>query len=157
MTTMKDGKTQDFPDKDTEDEALWQLLGRAKPPTVSPYFSRRVLREATPERQETGAAALFRRWRQALGAGWRRPRMAYSGALAAALLCCALSMISISTPQPGAMTSYRFAAPTPVASSAAQTGGAEEITSQDIDVIANLDNLMAYEEDHLWIEENNAF
>ena len=54
-----------------DDAALWDLLGRAEPPKVGPYFARRVLREVSLQAESPAAtwwqpAAL---WRAAFVAG----------------------------------------------------------------------------------------
>lgn len=54
----------DFNDND----ALWKVLGRAKPVEASPYFVRRVLREVRAERQAAPRFQVFLRWFFPLGA-----------------------------------------------------------------------------------------
>jgi hypothetical protein len=49
-------------DRELEDDALWDLLGKATPPSVSPFFARNVVREV--RQQQKGFARFFsRRWR----------------------------------------------------------------------------------------------
>ena len=47
-----------------EQDALWNLLGKAKPVEVSPFFSRNVLRAIRAEHPEKSRpfSFLFRRW-----------------------------------------------------------------------------------------------
>ena len=51
---------------DLENDELWELLGRAKPVAVSPYFSRRVLREIRLQPAPVVLPGFLLRW---LGAG----------------------------------------------------------------------------------------
>lgn len=50
-----------------EQDDLWQLLGKARPTVVSPFFSRNVLREIrlTPRKKEGAFSWLRARWRAA--------------------------------------------------------------------------------------------
>src|SRR5258705_7738341 len=51
-----------------EHDDLWQLLGKARPPRISPFFSRNVLRAIRaeqPERRAGWLGALWRHWRGA--------------------------------------------------------------------------------------------
>lgn len=54
---------EDRDDPDPQD-ALWELLGHARAPVVTPFFSRNVLRAIREERQEAPFTwgALLRRW-----------------------------------------------------------------------------------------------
>lgn len=45
-----------------ENDALWQTLGRAKPVSASPYFVRKVLREARSLRQAPSQFQILLRW-----------------------------------------------------------------------------------------------
>ena len=48
-----------------EQDALWRLLGSARPPKVSPFFSRNILREVRALKQEQPGffPALLRHWK----------------------------------------------------------------------------------------------
>ena len=166
------------------DQQLWQTLGRAKKPEVSPYFTRRVLREAAAVSQSGPASALWR----GLQAWWRAglpllrpPRAAaWSGALAAVAICAASVVMTF----PNGAADLHLAPPVrswhqeqpdqsgtdsafaPDGTDAdgsgttevAATGAAgDTLTQQDADVIADLDDLMAREETHLWTDDNAAF
>ena len=68
-----------------DDAALWDLLGRAEPPKVGPYFARRVLREVSLQADSQAApwwqpAALWRACR-------RLPRAAFVAGTPVAALC----------------------------------------------------------------------
>jgi hypothetical protein len=52
----------------TENDALWKVLGQAKPAKASPYFVRKVLREVRSERQSPSRWTLWLRWLAPLGA-----------------------------------------------------------------------------------------
>lgn len=114
-----------------EEDALWSLLGRAPAPRVSPYFARRVVRETVRLEEEGGWA-----WR--LLTRWRRPYAAWSGAAAALAVGLGLAWHPLTRPAPW------------------EAAGVEEIGPQDVEVIANLDNLLAFEENDLWIDDHNA-
>ncbi len=47
---------------DFDNGPLWELLGRAKPVAVSPYFSRRVLREIRLSPSRPLLPPIFLRW-----------------------------------------------------------------------------------------------
>lgn len=131
---MKEGS--DRPGKsESGDPALWDLLGALPPPPVSPFFSRRVLRETVRLEEERGLAV---RWLRR----WALPHPAWSGALAAALV----GVVSLSLAFHG--PHLRPAAPM-------QKDGRDDLTARDVEVIADLDNLMAYEENRIWTDESN--
>ena len=83
-----------------DDQELWQMLGRARKPEVSPYFARRVLREAACLPQTRPGSALWRglkAWWQAGLPLLRPPRAAaWSGAFAAVVICAASVMMTFS-------------------------------------------------------------
>ncbi len=83
-----------------DDQELWQMLGRARKPEVSPYFARRVLREAASLPQTRPGSALWRglkAWWQAGLPLLRPPRAAaWSGAFAAVVICAASVMMTFS-------------------------------------------------------------
>jgi hypothetical protein len=115
---------------DPERDDLWELLGKAKPPKVSPFFARNVLREA--RNLDSGQAPAWRRaWLQ-----WRWPALGATAALAALL-----ALGPLGTP-PAADAP---AAPAPTAS-------AEALDPADFDVIVNLDELLALDSTSTWLE-----
>ncbi len=110
-----------------EHDDLWRLLGKAKTPAASPFFSRNVLRAIREEKQEaTGFFAWLRRHWQ-LGA----------------LGTCAVAVAAIVL-APGPQ---RTEAPDPTAVLAEQLS-----QSIDYQVISNLDELIASEESLAWLE-----
>ena len=108
-----------------EHDDLWHLLGKAKAPEVSPFFSRNVLRAIREDKQENAGfvAWLRRRWQvAAIGTG--------------ALLIAGFAL-------------------TPPAEQADQTTMllAEKVSqSTDYQVISDLDELLASEESAVWLE-----
>ncbi len=153
------------------DAALWDLLGRARPPAPpSPYFARRVLREV---------AALEEGRREAReGGGWgalaaflglhRRPRLLAAAAAGVALLALTGTGIlwHASAPEEGARLARQEV---PAASSlSASTGGGEEagdegmgvglepVTDRDLAVIADLEDLLDTQENRIWLEDDAA-
>ena len=171
---MTDGKPEEtaHPAPEEDDAALWSLLERApRPGPVSPYFARRVLREvaaleeAKPAPVEGALGWPVRLWRAwhgqargvlagalgavvllAVGAGvspsrWRAP-VAVPGAAAA------LAGAADADPvEPGIPTSNDAASPSPAAAD-------PPVAAQDVEVIADLDNLLSREESRLWTDEN---
>lgn len=113
----------------TEDhDDLWRLLGNAKTPAVSPFFSRNVLREVRSLRQERPGFAgwLHRHWR------WQVPALA-----------CGMAVVAgagFLTDRGGDEESQLFAI-------------AEDVSaSPDYQVISDLDELLAWEESSVWID-----
>lgn len=104
---------------------LWHLLGKARRPAVSPFFSRNVLRAIRTEKQETPGVLAWLRHH------WKIP----------ALGTCALAiagLVLLPSAEHSDQTTVHLA----------------EQVSQSIDyqVIANLDELLASEENLAWIE-----
>ena len=109
-----------------EDEKLWDLLGEAKPPAViSPFFSRNVLREI---RQHSS-------WSDRLVA-WLHPRRLIPATTVAATLVAA----AIAFQKLGA----------PMASSENLPDSVAQLDPDDYEVVADLDDLLAVEDDNLW-------
>jgi len=110
-----------------EDQELWDILGHTAEPRLSPLFARNVLRKI---RQE---ASPFERTRN-----WFSPwRLAAASAVAIVVIGMA-----IATHRP-----------------VSQTVGTNEpdvvakIDPQDYDVVADLDELIAWDENSLWEEK----
>lgn len=49
-------------DEDFEDARLWKILGEVRPVSVSPYFSRRVMREIRVSPARAVLPPIFLRW-----------------------------------------------------------------------------------------------
>jgi hypothetical protein len=109
-----------------EKDDLWQLLGRAKTPEVSPFFSRNVLREVRVERQEQPSvwASLHQRW-----------AMALLGTCAVATAAVGL-LLHQNQPDQLALIASKVSA------------------SPDYQVISDLDDLLASEESSTWLDSS---
>ena len=113
-----------------ENDDLWRLLGKARPPSVSPFFSRDVLREVRGLRQEQSGffAALRRRWLLTLAA-------------AGCVIAVAASQFiggNLRNGQPDALTEI-----------------VQQVSdSPDYYVINDLDDLLASEESSVWLDNS---
>lgn len=114
--------------KRDDDEELWDLLGKAPAASVSPFFARNVLREI---RQERG-------WGQK-AFGWLAPRWATAAAAALAVCITAVFLVShnggISSKSPEGDDVPEVVA---------------NIDPSDYEVVADLDDLLAAQEDDSW-------
>ena len=109
-----------------EDEKLWDLLGEAKlPAAISPFFSRNVLREI---RQRPA-------WSDRLAA-WLHPRRLIPATTVAA--ACVAAAIAFQKPV------------APTASSEDLPESVAQLDADDYEVVADLDDLLAVEDDNLW-------
>jgi hypothetical protein len=113
-----------------EHDDLWQLLGKAKQPAVSPFFSRNVLREirATEQDAPRGLFSWFRlHWRPA--------------AVAASILLLFGGNIAKQQHEEHQVLSL----------------AATVSESPDYQVIAHLDELLDSEQNSLWLDNNNVY
>jgi hypothetical protein len=108
-----------------EHDDLWRLLGRAKSPTVSPFFSRNVLRAIREEGQERPG---FLVW---LRRHWR----------VAAISTCAVVISA------GVVLVHEEQSSDPDVLLAQQVS-----VSPDYQVISNLDELLDSEHNSVWLE-----
>ena len=107
-----------------DDKELWDVLGRLPKPTLSPFFALNVLRKI---RQEPSRFERARNWfsmRKVVGAS----------AVAAAFVALAL------------VTHY----PGPRTTSSRDSDVVAKIDPQDYDVVADLDALIAWDENTVW-------
>ena len=111
-----------------EDKDLWDLLGEAKAPPVSPYFARNVLRTVREGRESRGRFAWLPRH-------WRVPALAFGVLVVGSALLVdrgqraneELQMIVL----------------------------AQNVTeSPDYAVIGDLDELLASEESSVWLDDD---
>jgi len=107
-----------------DDKQLWDMLGRVPEPTLSPFFARNVVRNV---RQEAGYSGRIRGW-----FSWRRL------AAASAVVVVVIGM---------AIATHRS-----VSQSAATNSSdvVAKIDPQDYDVVADLDELIAWDENSVW-------
>jgi hypothetical protein len=127
--------------KNTDDnDKLWELLGKARQPTVSPFFARNVLRAVRQESQEEEArpvhgffrtlVRLLRRWT------WQ---------ITIASTCAIAALITV------APTNFvRHHHRTPVQA----TVDTRIVGNPDYEVIKHLDELVADEESSLWLDDS---
>ena len=110
-----------------DDKQLWDILGRIPEPKLSPFFARNVARSV---RQEATHLERMRGW-----FSWRR--------LAAA---SAVAMVVIGT----AIATHH---PVPQRTAVNGSDVVAKIDPQDYDVVADLDELIAWDENSVWEEK----
>ena len=107
-----------------DDKELWDVLGRLPEPTLSPFFARNLLRRI---RQERTPFEQVRNWfsvRKVVGAS------------AVAAVIAALALV----------THY----PGPRTTSSSDSDVVAKVDPQDYDVVADLDELIALDENNVW-------
>jgi hypothetical protein len=109
-----------------DDRHLWDLLGSAAQPEVSPFFARNVLRRVREDFDQERPSRVWLSWRRLLPA---------SGALAV-ITAFFIAYTSSFPPAPSA-----------------ENDVVAKIDAQDYEVVADLDNLLASDESNLW-EDN---
>lgn len=114
-----------------EDQELWDLLGKAAQPPISPFFARNVVRQV---RQEQDSPGLLRRW-------FSPRRLIPAAAVALALFVSAVS-VRLSTNNGDSQENL----PETVA----------QLEAQDYEIVADLDDLLATEEDGLWDDDTSV-
>lgn len=121
----------------TEDkDDLWDLLGQAKAPAPSPFFSRNVLRAIREEAQEKPGALLWVRTRlEVLRRHWQMTAVTATGACAVAVaLVVTFGPSSLHQPDPDLLLVQQVS------------------VSPDYQVISNLDELLDSERNSVWLE-----
>lgn len=115
-----------------EQDDLWRLLGKAKAPSVSPFFSRNVLRAIREEKQEKPSLLAWFNWR------W----------VTLAASACVLVVAS-------GVALHHPAHPQPVVAQAdpVMVLAQQVSTSPDYQVINHLDELLASEETSVWLDK----
>lgn len=116
-----------------EDQPLWDLLGKVGEPSLSPFFARNVLREIRQQPQMG--------WRERVSF-WLRPRRLIPATSIALALIAAASV------------SFHFSmrnAPSPDDPPEVVAN----IDPQDYEVVADLDDLLASEDDNVWSENES--
>lgn len=119
--------------KREDDEQLWELLGRAAEPKVSPFFARNTLRQVREEAERPN-----RVW-----SWFNLRRLAPVSALALAVVAALI----FTTTKPSLQE---------------ETAGNNEpdllamIDPQDYEVVADLDNLLALDENNLWDDDTSS-
>ena len=111
--------------KREDDQELWDLLGKAGQPTLSPFFARNVVRQI---RQEPD-------WRENV-ARWLSPRRLIPAAAVALAIVAPTMSVRV-----------------PNASDESLPETVAQLDPQDYEVVADLDDLIASEEDGLWDDD----
>ena len=107
-----------------DDKELWDVLGRLPEPALSPFFARNVLRKI---RQEPAHFERVRNWLSAR-------KIVGVSAVAAVVVALAL------------LTHY----PAQRTTSSSESDVVAKIDPQDYDVVADLDALIAWDENTVW-------
>lgn len=110
-----------------DDNDLWDILGRVPEPTISPFFARNVLRKI---RQEATGLGRARNW------------LSLRRLVAASAVAVVVVGMAIATHHP---VSQR--------ASANDSDVVAKIDPQDYDVVADLDELIAWDENTVWEEK----
>jgi len=118
--------------KTDEQDDLWRLLGRAKAPTVSPFFARNVLRAIREEKQEKPGLLAWLAW-----LNWRWVTLCASASVL--LVVSGITFRHTTQPQQQADSVMLLAQ--------------QVSTSPDYQVINHLDELLASEETSVWLEK----
>jgi len=106
-----------------DDKDLWDVLGRLPKPILSPFFARNVLRKI---RQKPTHFERVRNWLSV---------RKLVGASAVAAVVVALTLVT----HPGPRTT-----------SSSESDIVAKIDPQDYDVVADLDELIAWDENNVW-------
>ena len=126
--------------KTDEQDDLWRLLGQAKAPTVSPFFSRNVLRAIREEKQEK-PGVFARLFGGSQSVYWRWTLLSASASI---LLAVSGFAFHHHTTEPA----RQLAQADQVIVLAQQVS-----TSPDYQVINHLDELLASEETSVWLDK----
>jgi hypothetical protein len=110
-----------------DDKELWDVLGRVPEPTLSPFFARNVLRKIRHE------ASRFE---------WARNWFSLRRLVAASAVAILVVGMAIATHHP---VSQR--------ASANDSDVVAKVDPQDYDVVADLDELIAWDENNVWEEK----
>ena len=124
-----------------DNDKLWELLGKARRPSVSPFLSRNILRAIRQEEDARPALSLPRGFLFRLARSLRRR----TWQIAIAGTCVVAALITVA---PTAFVRHHHSAPVP-------TGFARQIVGNpDYEVINHLDELVADEENSLWLDDS---
>ena len=107
-----------------DDKELWDVLGRLPEPTISPFFARNVLREI---RQKPSYLERVRNW------------FSVGKIIAASAAAAVVAALALVTHYPGPRTT-----------SSSDSDVVAKIDPQDYDVVADLDELIAWDENSVW-------
>jgi len=110
--------------KREDDQQLWDLLGQASEPKLSPFFARNIVRATRPQSHSFGS---LRNW-------FSLRRLVPVAGLAAAVIAAVLTL------HHPALQKSADSTPDVIA----------QIDPQDYDVVADLDELLVTDESSLW-------
>ena len=113
--------------KREDDQELWDLLGRAAEPELSPFLARNIARQV---RQDRGYSERMRKW------------IGLRGLIPASVVAIALMAAIIATHHPVSQKS-----------SESEPDVVAKIDPQDYEVVADLDDLLAVDKGSLWDEK----
>ncbi len=114
--------------KREDDQDLWDLLGRTAEPKLSPFFARNVLRQV---RQEPSGFQRARKW------------VSLRRLIPASALAIVVIGVAVATHHPVSQKSP-----------ASEPDVVAKIDPQDYEVVADLDELLAVDENSLWDENS---
>lgn len=117
--------------KREDDEQLWDVLGRAAEYKLSPFFARNILREVRLESRSVEGRRAWLSWR----------RLVPASAMVVATLAVILALQHPTKPQN---------------QSEREADVVARIDPQDYDVVADLDDLLASDENGLWDDNSNS-
>jgi hypothetical protein len=107
-----------------DDKKLWDVLGQLPKPALSPFFARNVLRKI---RQEPSRLERARNW------------LSMRKVVAASVVAAIFVAIAVVTHYPGLR-----------ATSSSDSDVVAKVDPQDYDVVADLDTLIAWDENDVW-------
>jgi hypothetical protein len=110
-----------------DDKQLWDILGRVTKPSLSPFFARNVLRKI---RQEAAPFERARNW------------FSFRRLVAASAVAVIVVGMAIATHHPAPRTA-----------SPNDLDVVAKVDPQDYDVVADLDELIAWDENNVWDEK----
>ena len=110
-----------------DDKELWDILGRVPEPTLSPFFARNVVRSVRED------ATRF---------GWMRSWFNWWRLAAASAVVIVVVGIAVATHHPVSQTT-----------AANDSDVVAKIDPQDYDVVVDLDELIAWDENSVWEEK----
>ncbi len=146
--------------KTDEPDDLWRLLGQAKAPTVSPFFSRNVLRAIREEKQEKPSRFAWLSQLSHLSGRWNWVTLSASTCVLLVVASVAFHATQPSQRPSDVAVSSTDSGSSPAAAGPASSGTdaavvlAQQVsTGPDYQVINHLDELLASEETSVWLDK----
>jgi len=132
--------------KNDEQDDLWELLGCAKAPHVSPFFSRNVLRAVREEKQEK-PLVFWVQWR------WLTPSATACGMVVAAIIAFQHTQAPQIATAPFVAQQTQPQEPEQSPPDQVTVLAQQVSASPDYQVINHLDELLASEETSVWLDK----